>query len=480
MFRIAGTVLSDITSKSEGIVMSHGLWGGRFDKDLAQDALEFSSSFPIDQVLWPYDIMASRAHVSMLASVGIISRDEGDEICTALDVVGSEFKSEGFPLRARGHGIEDIHSEIEFRLREKIGELAGKVHTARSRNDQVLVAMVLYVRNEVSLWKHEIRSLQFLLKNRARKTTEWIMPGLTHTQHAQPISLAHHLMAYYWMLNRDLERLADLSKRLEKCPLGACALGGTSFPIDREQVAKELGFQFVTENSLDTVSDRDFILETVSVASISMGHLSRMAEDLILWSTPEFGFVTLDDTVTTGSSIMPNKKNPDMAELVRGKCAAVYGDLMTLLTLMKGMPLGYHRDFQEDKGPLFRSLKTAQKATRIMKLNFESLQFHQHSMEERLKGDFSNATDVADYLTSKGMPFREAHGVVGRLVADFLSQGMTLECAKFEDFQKHSSLFEMDILEKVSHRAVFNARNSEGGSSPLALARQFERSGDFF
>ena len=449
--------------------MAEQLWGGRFSKKLHEEVLAFTSSLSVDQRLWPYDIKGSIAHARMLGDTGIISAVESKDLIKGLEIVADRLSGGECSFDPQA---EDVHSEIERLLRKQVGDLAGKLHTARSRNDQVLLSTKLYLRDTVEDWIKELIELQQSLKKIAELHLDTLMPGLTHTQHAQPVSLAHHLLAYYWMLNRDVDRLKDGLKRLNLSPLGAAALAGTGFPIDRQQVAKELKFAGVTENSLDTVADRDFILEILAVTSISMVHFSRLAEEMVLWSTPEFGFLTLDDSVTTGSSIMPNKKNPDVAELIRGRTGVVFGQLMAGLTMMKALPLSYNRDFQEDKELVFRSLDILRGSTRMMILMLNEAQFHPQKMEASLMGDTSNATDLADYLVRKGITFREAHEVVGRIVKYCLEKKTCIEKMNLSEFQKFSSFFAEDVLTCISPRAVMMARQSEGGTSPAAVKYQ--------
>lgn len=448
------------------------LWGGRFSKELNDEVLAFTSSLDVDQRLWSYDIQGSQAHAKMLGHCGVLPSDEAKQLVVGLDHVAAKLASGEYQLHAHA---EDIHSEIERLLTFEVGSLAGKLHTARSRNDQVLLATKLYLRAAVKEWKKEIKELQSLLKAKASEHLETLLPGLTHTQHAQPVSLAHHLMAYYWMLNRDVSRLNDYLSRLNQCPLGAAALAGTSFPIDRQMVAQELEFDGVTENSLDTVGDRDFILELLAITAITMSHFSRLAEELILWSTPEFGFITLDDSVTTGSSIMPNKKNPDVAELIRGRTGVVFGQLMAGLTMMKAMPLSYNRDFQEDKELVFKSLDLLRGSTRMFLLMLENAQFHAERMAESLQGDTSNATDLADYLVRKGLPFRQAHEIVGKVVSHCLASRDAIESLSLEVLSQFSPLFTEDVLGLLSHQAVKEARTSQGGTASSSLRYQIKR-----
>lgn len=452
------------------------LWGGRFEKDTLAEVERFTSSLSVDSRLWLADIIGSIAHARMLGSSGILSSQESSQIVQGLEAVRDQLQlelSEGklsFKKEA-----EDVHSEIERMLTEKIGALAGKLHTARSRNDQVATATRLYLREELKGLQSEIRALQAWLVGASENHLVTLMPGFTHMQHAQPVSLAHHLMAYFWMLQRDCDRLSDLTVRLNVLPLGSAALAGTSFPVDRKQVARELGFSEVSANSLDAVSDRDFVIEFLSAAALVMTHLSRLAEELILWSTPEFAFIELDDSVTTGSSIMPQKKNPDVAELIRGKVGRVNGALMGALTMLKGLPLSYNRDLQEDKTYLFEGLDTTRDSVRLTRLMLESAKFGVNRMRSSLQGDFSNATDLADYLVRKGLTFRQSHEIVGHVVRSCIENGKGLEDMKLEELQKFSPLIEIDVLSHLEHASVMHARTSEGGTSPKSVLEQIAR-----
>jgi argininosuccinate lyase len=371
---------------------------------------------------------------------------------------------------------EDVHSEIEQRLFGHVGELAGKLHTARSRNDQVATATRLYARSAIEELRQGIQALQEWLLGTASEHLETLLPGLTHLQHAQPVSLAHHLMAYFWMLQRDRKRLEACIHEVNRLPLGSAALAGTSFPIDRRMVARELGFEAVCENSLDAVSDRDFVVQFLSTASLVMTHLSRLSEELILWSMPEFGYVELGDSVTTGSSIMPQKKNPDVAELIRGRVGRVNGALVGALKMLNGLPLSYNRDLQEDKGFLFEGLDTARSSVRLMAILLGNCRFHPERMGSSLRSDFSNATDLADHLAKQpgGVTFREAHEVVGKVVRHCLDQGLCLEDLSLPKLREFCPAFGPEVLEAIRPGSVMRARTSEGGTSPRAVLRQLE------
>lgn len=451
------------------------LWGGRFAKELDHKAMLFSSSLSLDMRLWRADIEGSMAHVQMLGVQGILPQNEADQIFTGLKVVYKKIESsfaEGqFPFQKEA---EDVHSEIERLLKEEIGPIAGKLHTARSRNDQVATSCRLYLSQEANVLEKEIIKLQTILISLSEQHTETILPGLTHFQHAQPVSLAHHLMAYFWMFERDKARLIDFQKRNLSLPLGSAALAGTSFPLDREYVRETLHFESLAENSLDAVSDRDFVIEFLSFSSMAMMHLSRLCEELIIWSSPEFGFIELDDSVTTGSSIMPQKKNPDMAELIRGKTGRAYGALIGALTMMKSLPLSYNRDLQEDKFYLFQGLDVISGSLPMMQMMLESAEFNKENMKKSLSGDFSNATDLADDLAKKGLPFREAHEVVGLIVRYCLEKKLALENITLAELRKFHTLFDESTLNIISHEAVLKARTSRGGTSPQSVLKQIE------
>jgi argininosuccinate lyase len=451
------------------------LWGGRFEKQTAKDVEVFSSSLEIDSRMWAQDLKASIAHARMLGRQKIITAAESEKIVSGLLEIGEEMSGElllGQIIFASES--EDLHSEIEIRLFKKIGDPAKKLHTARSRNDQVATDTRMYLLDQISLLNQDLLDLKATLFRQAQNHIETILPGMTHLQHAQPISLAHHLLAYFWMFDRDQERLSESVKRISSLPLGSAALAGTGFPIDRTQVQIELGFAKVSENSLDAVSDRDFVIEFLSHGSLIMTHLSRLSEELILWSTPEFGFIELGDEVTTGSSIMPQKKNPDVAELIRGRVGRVYGALMGSLTMMKGLPLSYNRDMQEDKVHLFSGIETVRPCLQLMTLMLEKCQWNSDRMKESLKKDFSNATDLADDLVEKGLSFREAHEIVGRLVQTCLEMRKGLEDLTLKELRSAHILFNEVSLAKIPHHQVMRARSSQGGTSPEAVMVQLK------
>jgi argininosuccinate lyase len=447
------------------------LWGGRFEKQTDEAVEAFTASIGVDARLWEVDIRGSIAHARMLGKVGVLTPEEADAIIAGLHALREDIAAGSIAFDPKA---EDIHSEIERLLTERIGAVAGKLHTARSRNDQVATDTRLYLREGIDTLCEQIRLLQKWLLQTARNHLHTILPGFTHLQHAQPVSLAHHLMAYFWMFQRDRERLTDCRKRVNLLPLGSAALAGTSFPLDREMVAQELGFDGLCENSLDAVSDRDFVVEFLSCAALVMTHLSRLAEELVLWSTPEFGFVELDDSVTTGSSIMPQKKNPDVAELIRGRMARAVADLTGALVMLKALPLSYNRDLQEDKGFLFDALDTVLSSVSLMHLMLSRAQFRTERMRQAVRGDFSNATDLADYLVRKGMPFRQAHEVVGRVVQYCLKQGVALEDLDVALLRTFSDLFGADAVQLLQPEAVMQARRSRGGTAPEAVHQQIQ------
>ena len=447
----------------------HALWSGRFTEPLSDIALRFSSSIDLDKRLFREDIAGSIAHVEMLSATHILTATESRRIRTALKQIEKEIETGKFKLTAE---YEDVHLAIEQRLIQKIGPLGGKLHTGRSRNDQVALDERLYLRSAVKELNKLIVQLQRVLLYKSEKYFGVLMPGYTHLQRAQPVMLSHHLLAYVWMLERDYERLQDAYRRLNKLPLGAAALAGTSFPIDRAKVAKKLHFDGIVENSLDAVSDRDYLIECISACSITMMHLSRMAEELILWSTKEFGFVHISDAYTTGSSIMPQKKNPDMAELVRGKTGRVYGSLVNLLTVMKALPLAYNRDMQEDKLPMFEAVETTQQCLAIVAQMYVHSTFDKHRMEEELRNDFLTATEIADYLVRKGMPFREAHEVTGKIVSHCISHRMYLGNLDIEALRLYSKLFAPDVLDFIYPQKSVEHKKSAGSTSPHDVKRQ--------
>lgn len=447
------------------------LWGGRFSQDTHHDVEAFTSSLEIDQRLWQVDIQGSVAHAQMLGRQGILLQSEAEQIVKALLEISEELASGKASIDSTS---EDIHSDIEKKLTYKIGAVAGKLHTARSRNDQVATDLRLYLRGEVGEILKVMNGLQKHLVETATLHTKTVLPGMTHTQHAQPVSLAHHLLAYFWMFQRDAQRLSESLKRINQMPLGSAALAGTGFPTDRISLSNALGFESICENSLDAVGDRDFVVEFLSNASLSMMHLSKLSEELILWSTPEFGFVELGDDVTTGSSIMPQKKNPDVAELIRGRVGLVYGDLMGALTMLKALPLSYNRDLQEDKTLLFRSVDVLKSCLKLMHLMLTKANWKSDKMKKALAGDFSNATDLADFLVTKGLSFRQSHEVVGKIVQFCIEKSIKMENLSLSELKTFSPLFDEQMLKLLPHESVMNARTSHGGTSPASVLKQIE------
>ena len=449
------------------------LWAGRFAQETDALVHQFNASLRFDQRLWPYDIQGSIAHVKMLGECGIIPGDEAHTIAEGLEALAADLHSGAATLNP---DAEDVHMAVETLLTARLGPVAGKLHTARSRNDQVATDLRLYVREAIDGLRERIAEVQATLVKQSEAHLDTLLPGMTHMQHAQPVRLAHHLLAYFWMLARDDERLGEARERVNVLPLGAGALAGTTFPIDRQRVADLLNFAGVAENSLDAVSDRDFAIETVSALALVMMHLSRLCEELILWNSPEFGWVEMGDNVTTGSSIMPQKKNPDVAELVRGKTGRVYGDLLSLLTVMKGLPLAYNKDMQEDKESLFDALDTAHVCLSVLNTLLANTAFRAERMAASLRGDFSTATDLADYLVRQGLPFRQAHEVVGKIVGDCVRSGRVLEDLTRDELTAASVLFaDADPAALVSPRGSADARDAFGGTGRGAVEGQLDR-----
>jgi len=448
------------------------LWGGRFAKNTDLAVEEFTSSISFDNRLYRQDIAGSIAHAKMLAKCGIIAGEEAEQITQGLLGIQADIEAGDFSFDI---SLEDIHMNIEKRLTERIGPVGGKLHTARSRNDQVALDTHLYLKQEIVAIGQLLHDLEAAIMATAEKHSDVIMPGYTHLQRAQPILFAHHMLAYLSMLVRDFERLQGVWERTDMMPLGAGALAGTTFPIDRQFVARELNFGAVYDNSIDAVSDRDYILEFLSFASILMMHLSRLSEEIILWSSAEFSFIELDDAHCTGSSIMPQKKNPDVAELVRGKTGRVFGNLMALLTVAKGLPLAYNKDLQEDKEGLFDTVDTVKFSLSVYASMLGGMKVNAPRMIEAVRQDFSNATDMADYLVKKGLPFRQAHEVVGKSVLYCLEHGKKLTELSLAEFQGFSVLFDINILEAIKPEVCVNARNSYGGTSPQQVRQAIDR-----
>jgi len=450
------------------------LWGGRFEKDTDSLVEDFHSSISFDRRLYKFDIMGSIAHAGMLGRIGILSAEETEKIIGGLECILADIQAGKVEFEV---GAEDIHMNVEKLLTERVGDAGKKLHTGRSRNDQVALDFRLFLREEIDNTKDLLTALLETLLDLCSEHLKTWMPGYTHLQKAQPITLSHHLMAYVQMFLRDLGRLGDTRKRLNLSPLGSGALAGTTFALRREEVAAELNFDGVTLNSLDGVSDRDFALEFLAAASIMMMHLSRLCEELIIWSSGEFCFVSIDDAYATGSSIMPQKKNPDVAELVRGKTGRVYGDLMTLLTVMKGLPLAYNKDMQEDKECVFDAVDTIQKSLLVIRPMLATMKVNADIMAREAKKGFTNATDLADYLAKKNVPFREAHAIVGRLVLECSRRGCSLEDLTLEELKTVSEFFEEDLYEAISLQTCVQKRSVTGGPAPEAVqtAIQFSK-----
>jgi argininosuccinate lyase len=451
------------------------LWGGRFTKAADKTVEGFTSSLAFDRRLYKQDIQGSIAHARMLGRQKIISADDAAAIEQGLTEILAEIEAGQFPFRRE---YEDIHLNIEKRLIEKIGPAGGRLHTARSRNDQVATDVHLWVKDEIAAVQALVSDLQGALVDRATEHKDVIMPGYTHLQRAQPILLAHHLLAYFWMLERDQGRLADARKRADISPLGAGAMAGTTFPIDRAFTAQQLGFAAVYPNSMDAVSDRDFILEFLAAAAICQMHLSRLCEELVNWSSTEFGFVEMDDSYSTGSSIMPQKKNPDVAEIVRGKTGRIYGDLMALLTVLKGIPLTYHSDLQEDKERLFDAVDTLKACLTVTAGMVATLKFNTDRMAKAVRQDFSNATDLADYLAKRGLPFREAHEVVGKLVLHCIQAGKFLADCDLAELQQFSPMIGEDVYHAIAPETCVELRTSQGGTGPAEVEAQLVMAGE--
>jgi len=451
--------------------MSKKPWGGRFTKSTNQLVEEYTASIGFDYKLAHEDIQGSIAHATMLATTGIISEQEKNTLIQGLKEVEQEIIDGNFEYSI---ALEDIHMNIEKRLTEKVGSVGGKLHTARSRNDQVALDMHMYLKKWVNILASRLSDVVEAFLQQAENNLDVILPGYTHLQRAQPILFSHHMMAYVSMFLRDLERLKDSWKRIDLMPLGAGALAGTTFPIDRHQVADLLGFEGIYFNSMDAVSDRDYIVEFLSNGSLIMTHLSRLAEELILWQSSEFKFVELDDAYCTGSSIMPQKKNPDVAELLRGKTGRVYGNLVGLLTTLKGLPLTYNKDMQEDKEGMFDTIDTLDGALALTKGMVETMVVNKGKMEQSVKEDFSNATDYADYLVTKGIPFREAHEIVGKTVLYCIEQKKFLLDLSIEEYKQFSEKVETDLYEKIQPEQVVNARQSYGGTARTAVINAIE------
>lgn len=448
------------------------VWQGRFTGKSAAEVDVFNSSIGFDHILFEEDIEGSLAHAKMLGKQQIISEEDEVQITEGLKSILMDIKTGDLSFDP---SAEDIHMFIEAELTQRIGEAGKKLHTGRSRNDQVALDLRMYVKKQVSEIKEQLFAFEEAIIQQAEKHTQTIMPGYTHLQIAQPITFAHHLLAYGQMIARDITRLEEVAQHADVSPLGNGALAGTTYPFDREFVAKELGFQMITQNSLDGVSDRDFVLDFIYALSVIMMHLSRLSEEIILWCSQEFKFVELDDAFATGSSIMPQKKNPDVAELVRGKTGRAYGNLQTVLAMLKGIPLAYNKDMQEDKEALFDSVDTVKLALSATTPMIETLTANKTRMRKAASKGFINATDCADYLTKKGIPFREAYGVIGSLVKQCIEEETTLEELSLETFQSHHKAFESDVFEAIQLETCVNKRNLEGGPAQEAVEKQLEQ-----
>ena len=460
--------------KAQGQAGNAALWGGRFEGHPEEFLQAYGASLPVDRRMWREDIAGSKAHAKMLAKVGVISQDDADAIRVGLDEVAADIRAGKFDFVIDD---EDIHMSVERSLTQRIGAAGGRLHTGRSRNDQVALDDRLVARNLCVSLQAKVLELAGALLERAQREFGVVMPGYTHLQKAQPVLLSHHLLAYFWMLTRDYARLQDAFEAADVSPLGSAALAGTTYPLDRRMVASELGFAnaAVTENSLDAVSDRDFFCDLLYACSMCQMHLSRLCEELILWSTDEYGFVTMDDTYSTGSSIMPQKKNPDFAELTRGKTGRVYGDLMSMLTVMKGLPLAYDKDLQEDKECVFDATDTLADALHVCAGMIRTMHVHADAMRAGGHGGFMAATDLADYLVGKGMPFREAHAVIGHMVLSCEKQGRTLQSLSTEELRAFSELFDADAAQAMDIDEVVRRRTTEGGTGHGAVKVQLSR-----
>jgi argininosuccinate lyase len=451
-------------------------WSGRFQKPTAPNVEKFTSSIHYDRRLYPFDIEGSVAHATMLAKQNIISKNEAAKIVSALKNILKDMEKGKIIFSPAD---EDIHMAIERELINRIGEIGGKLHSARSRNDQIVLDVRLFLRKEIISILVLVNDLKRQLIKLAKSEIKTIMPGYTHMQKAQPILLSHYFLAFGEMFTRDAQRLNDCENRLNVLPLGAAALAGTSLPIDRQRTANILNFPAISKNSMDTVADRDFIAEFIFAASLTMMHLSRFCEDLVLWSSDEFGFVEISDAYTTGSSIMPQKKNPDVAELIRGKTARVYGDLFAIMTILKGLPMAYNRDLQEDKEPLFDAVDTVKDCLAIFTEMIKHTKFNSAKMYEAAKGGFSTATDIAEYLVKKGIPFRRAHEIVGNIVAYCLKNKKELDNLTLKEYQNFYNGFTDDIQKKIKLENAVNSRKHTGGTATAAVLeriREFEKS----
>ena len=445
------------------------MWGGRFRQKTAALVEEYTQSVSYDRLMYRQDIAGSKAHARMLARQGVISQDDADKIVSGLAQIQEEIESGNFVWRRE---MEDVHMNIESRLSELVGDAGKRLHTGRSRNDQVALDFRLYVSDAIREWQEQIRAVIAELVKQAEQHVDTLLPGCTHMQPAQPVSLGHHLLAYAWMLRRDYDRIADCDKRTRVCPLGAAALAGTTYPLDPASVAEELGMFGTFRNSMDAVSDRDFALESMFCGSLIMAHLSRFCEELIIWAYPNFGYIYLPDAYATGSSIMPQKKNPDVAEIMRGKVGRVYGALTTLLTTVKGLPMTYNRDLQEDKEPFMDADKTVSNSLALMAGMLSELRFNKQRMAMVMRSGFLNATELADYLVGKGVPFREAHHITGAAVALAEDKGKALEDLSLDEFRSVSELITEDVYTVLAYETAVARRKTQGGTGPDSVRAQ--------
>ncbi|MGE0133014.1 MAG: argininosuccinate lyase [Blastocatellales bacterium] len=451
------------------------LWGGRFTGETDEHFAAFNASFRFDRRLIFADLQACAVHARALGRAGVLQQSEAEAITEGLKKIGEMAAEPGFLDRPEFAATEDVHSFIESRLVELIGQTGYKLHTGRSRNDQVAVATRLFLREEISLIDGVMRDTQRALVELAERYAADPLPGYTHLQKAQPVLFAHFLLAYFQMLSRDRARMADVKKRVNVLPLGSGALAGTNFPIDREWMAAELGFDGVTRNSLDAVSDRDYIIEFVNASAMTMMHLSRLAEDLIIYSTQEFGFIKLGDAISTGSSLMPQKKNPDSLELIRGKSARVFGHLMAMLTMTKGLPLAYNKDLQEDKEALFDTIDTLTGSLRVTATTLRNIELNRERARAAAIADYTNATDLADYLVRKGLEFRKAHEVIGRIVVYAIEQGRQLNELTIDECRRFSPLFDEDIFDAISLESSLAGKSQLGGTSPEQVKQELAK-----
>ena len=458
-------------NESEGLTMAQ-LWGGRFTKETDKLVYNFNASISYDQKFYRQDIRGSLAHVRMLAKQGILTEEEMEKIVEGLNGILRDVENGSLPITDE---YEDIHSFVEANLIDRIGDIGKKLHTGRSRNDQVALDMKLYVRDEIDEIDGLVYKLLCVIERIMEENVETYMPGFTHLQKAQPVTVAHHFGAYFEMFRRDRSRLSDIRSRMNTCPLGSGALAGTTYPLDRVFVAEQLDFDEPTANSMDSVSDRDYIIELLSALSTIQMHLSRFSEEICIWNSNEYRFVEIDDAYSTGSSIMPQKKNPDIAELVRGKTGRVYGALMQMLTSMKGIPLAYNKDMQEDKELTFDAIDTVKGCLALFTGMIDTMKFCKNVMEQSAKHGFTNATDVADYLVCKGIPFRDAHGITGRMVLDCLKKGCALDDLRMDEFLSFSPVFEKDIYEAISMKTCVERRNTTGAPGPKAMEEEIAR-----